>query len=130
MQWKAWAVQRAREDDAIRLVDRLVDRHLQPEPRMPTIMQFSENGLVGVLKRCCITAGDRIRALTARHPIKPTSPRCQSAWQPNPGRRSTYRRGKSVQTTGPTSGTVARLLMGRAHVAQPGFVAALRILLH
>ena len=32
------------------------------------------------------------------------SPRCQSAWQPNPGRRSTYRRGKSVQTTGPTSG--------------------------
>jgi hypothetical protein len=33
-------------------------------------MQFSENGLVGVLKRCCITAGDRIRALTARHPIK------------------------------------------------------------
>src|SRR4051812_3308165 len=50
-----------------------------------------------------ITADDRIRALTARHPIKPTSPRCQSAWQPNPGRRSTYRCGKSVQTTGPTS---------------------------
>ena len=34
------------------------------------------------------------RALTARHPIKPTSPRCLSAWQPNPGRGSTYRRGK------------------------------------
>ena len=48
-------------------------------------------------------AGDHIRALTARHPIKPTSPRCQSAWQPNPGRRSTYRRGKYVQTTGTTS---------------------------
>ena len=30
----------------------------------------------------------------------PTSPRCPSAWQPNPGRRSTYRRGKIVQTTG------------------------------
>jgi hypothetical protein len=29
--------------------------------------------------------------------------RCHSAWQPNPGRRSTYRRGKSVQTTGATS---------------------------
>jgi hypothetical protein len=46
-------------------------------------------------------------ALRLRSPgsdqIKPTSPRCQSAWQPNPGRRSTYRRGKSVQTTGPTS---------------------------
>ena len=49
------------------------------------------------------TAGDRIRALTARHPIKPTSPRCPSAWEPNRGRRSTYRRGDSVQTTGTTS---------------------------
>ena len=56
-----------------------------------------------------ITAGDRIRALTARHPIKPTSPRCQSAWQPNPGRRSTYRCGKSVQTTGPTSVVAGKL---------------------
>jgi hypothetical protein len=27
------------------------------------------------------------------------SPRCHSAWQPNPGRGSTYRRGKTVQTT-------------------------------
>jgi hypothetical protein len=41
--------------------------------------------------------------LMARHPIKPTSRRCPSAWQPNPGRRSTYRRGDSVQTTGTTS---------------------------
>jgi hypothetical protein len=41
--------------------------------------------------------------LTARRPIKPTSPRCYSAWQLKPGRRSTYRRGKSVQTTGTTS---------------------------
>ena len=29
---------------------------------------------------------DHIRALTASHPIKPTSLRCHSAWQPNPGR--------------------------------------------
>ena len=29
------------------------------------------------------------RALTATHPIKPTSTRCPSAWQPNPGRDST-----------------------------------------
>jgi putative transposase len=28
------------------------------------------------------------RALTARHPIKLTSPRCHSAWQPNRGRRN------------------------------------------
>ena len=41
--------------------------------------------------------------MTAPPPITPTSPRCPSAWQPNPGRRSTYRRGKAVQTTGTTS---------------------------
>ena len=51
-------------------------------------------------------AGDRIRALTARHPIKPTSPRCQSGWQPNPGRRSTYRRGKKFRQPGPPQGTL------------------------
>jgi cyclopropane fatty-acyl-phospholipid synthase-like methyltransferase len=28
---------------------------------------------------------------------------CHSAWQPNPGRDSIYRSGKSVQTTGTTS---------------------------
>ena len=63
------------------------------------IKQFSENGPVGVLKPCCTTVGGPTRALTARHPIKLTSPRCHSAWQPNPGRGSTYRRGKTVQTT-------------------------------
>jgi hypothetical protein len=41
--------------------------------------------------------------LTAPHPIKPTSLRCRSAWQPNLGRGFTYRCGKSVQTTGTTS---------------------------
>jgi putative transposase len=54
-------------------------------------------------------AGDRIRALTARHPIKPTSPRCQSGWQPNPGRRSTYRRGKKFRQPGPPLPEVAQL---------------------
>jgi hypothetical protein len=29
-------------------------------------------------------AAARIRALTAAHRIMPTSPRCRSAWQPNP----------------------------------------------
>src|SRR5712672_1869893 len=53
-------------------------------------------------------AGVRIRALTERHPIKPTSPRCHSAWQLNLGRHSTYRRGKSVQTTGTTSSASIR----------------------
>ena len=48
-------------------------------------------------------AAGRIRALTTPHPITPTSPRCPSAWQPNLGRRSTYRCVNSVQTTGTTS---------------------------
>ncbi|WP_347338984.1 IS110 family transposase [Bradyrhizobium frederickii] len=48
-------------------------------------------------------AAVHIRALTAAHRIKPTSPRCRSARQPNPGRGSTYRRGYSVQTTGASS---------------------------
>jgi len=46
------------------------------------IKQFSENGPVGVLKRCCTISAGRTRALTAPHPIKPTSPRCRSARQP------------------------------------------------
>jgi hypothetical protein len=42
---------------------------------------------------------DLTRALTGARPIKLTSPRCPSAWQPNHARRSTYPRGKTVQTT-------------------------------
>ena len=42
-------------------------------------------------------------SLDGTTPDQPTPPRCLSAWQPNPGRDSTYRRGKSVQTTGTTS---------------------------
>ena len=44
-----------------------------------------------------------IRALTAPRRIRPTSPRCRSARQPNPGRGSTYRRGNSVQRFGTTA---------------------------
>jgi hypothetical protein len=76
------------------------------------IKQFSaENGPVGVLKPSCITQGAHIPALTARHQIKLTSPRCPSAWQPNPGRGSTYRRGKIVQTN-ETSSLVDDALYG------------------
>jgi putative transposase len=39
------------------------------------------------------TADVHIRLLTAAPRIKPTSTRCHSAWQPRPGRGSTYRRG-------------------------------------
>ena len=46
-------------------------------------------------------------SLDDRHPIKPTPATracCRSAWQPNPGRRSTYRSGNTVRTSGATSG--------------------------
>ena len=48
-------------------------------------------------------AADRTKALTTPRQIKPTSTSRQSAWRPNPGRRSTYRRGDSVQTSGTSS---------------------------
>ncbi len=62
-------------------------------------------------------AGDHIRALTARHPIKPTSRCCLSAWQPNPGRCSTYRCGESVQTTGTTSSLSWKKSLGLVSMA-------------
>ena len=49
-------------------------------------------------------ADQKRSAWTARAPGATTSSsRCHSAWQPNRGRRSTYRRGKTVQTTETTS---------------------------
>jgi hypothetical protein len=50
-----------------------------------------------------LLAADRIKALTTPHRIKPTSTSRHSAWRPNPGRRSTYQPGESVQTTGTSS---------------------------
>ncbi|MGY3116116.1 putative transposase [Bradyrhizobium sp. S3.14.4] len=57
-----------------------------------------------------ITTGVPIRVLTAARRIKPTSPRGHSAWQPNPGRGSTYRRGDSVQTNGTSSNHDSRFM--------------------
>jgi threonine/homoserine/homoserine lactone efflux protein len=54
------------------------------------------------------TGDDRIRALTTAPRIKPTSIFLRSARRPNPGRRSTYRRGIIVQTTG--TGSILWLL--------------------
>ena len=70
---------------------------------MPRVQQFSNLSSVGVLKPCCTTAADRTRVLTGAHPIKPTSTSRLSAWRPNLGRRSTYRCGDFVQTTGASS---------------------------
>src|SRR6516162_586814 len=48
-------------------------------------------------------ASVHIRALTALRRTRLTSSSCPSAWQANPGRGSTYRRGKSVQRIGTTA---------------------------
>ena len=50
--------------------------------------------------------GDRMRALTTPHPIKPTSSRCPCLASQS-SRGSTYRGGKPVQTTGTTSDVAA-----------------------
>ena len=51
--------------------------------------------------------------------VRPTSPRCPSARQPNPGGRSTYQRGFAVQTTGTTSdhSAVAHLALGSIYIS-------------
>jgi hypothetical protein len=51
-------------------------------------------------------------------PIKPTSIRCPSAWQPNFGRRSTYRRGKSVQTFDIKAGASQTPKRARPHASK------------
>ena len=44
-------------------------------------------------------AADHIRALTGKHPIRPTSPRFRRSRQPEPGRRSTYPAGPKLADT-------------------------------
>jgi hypothetical protein len=63
------------------------------------------------------TGDDRIRALTTGPRIKPTSIFLRSARRPNPGRRSTYRRGIVVQTTGTGSLSLSNHLLGRYNTA-------------
>lgn len=63
-------------------------------------------GLDRQLSRNLLMADVHPRALTAVYRIKLASVRCQSAWRPNAGRRSAYRRGDSVQTTGTSSNRV------------------------
>ena len=54
------------------------------------------------------TAADRIRALTGRRRIKPTSPGCRRSRRPEPGRRSTDLAAKPVQTNRAISGCSSR----------------------
>src|SRR6267143_1360489 len=69
------------------------------EPTKPSARRATRSADISTF----IIAVAPIRVLTAARRIKPTSPRCRSVRQPNPGRRSTYRRGDSVQTTGTSS---------------------------
>ena len=71
------------------------------EPTKPSVRR--EARLVGI--STSTMAAVRIRALTTAPRIKPTSIFLRSARRPNPGRRSTYRRGIIVQTTG--TGSIA-----------------------
>lgn len=96
-------IQRAAKNDSISLVDSPINANSATKSRMMPIKKYARSDPVGVLKRCCTIAAVPTRALTAAHLIKPTSPHCQSAWQPNPGRGSTFQRGDSVQTTGTSS---------------------------
>src|ERR1019366_9690241 len=113
------AAPRAAEDNIIGLVDRLMDKNRQTEPWMPPIQKLAKAGPVGVIKLRCTMAADPIRVLTAAHPIKPTSTSRHSAWRPNHGRRSTYRGGDSVQTSGTSSHRHRRLLRARNMWASP-----------
>jgi len=77
-------------------------------------------------------AAVRIRALTTAPRIKPTSIFLRSARRPNPGRRSTYRRGIVVQTTGTGSGHLAlrqrqQFALRKDHRVRSGKVGGKRI---
>ena len=76
------------------------------------IKQLTEDGLVGVLKSCCTTPVDRIRALDGRRPIRPTSTGYRRSRQPEPGRCSTYRPEIPVQTNGASSLAPVRRALG------------------
>src|SRR5215468_281370 len=85
------------------LVDHLMNLNGASCPRMPKIENFAALGPMGVASSRCTMASVPIRALTALRRTRLTSPSCPSAWQPNPGRGSTYRRGNSVQRIGTTA---------------------------
>jgi heme A synthase len=102
------AAQVAAKNNAVRLADRFMNTDPKTKPRMPSVQDFPKLGSVGVLKLCCTIAAGRIRALTAARPITPTSPRCLSAWQPNPAEAPLIDAEKLFRQPGPRQST-ARL---------------------
>src|SRR5687767_1310158 len=71
-------------------LDDFVNMHLAAKPRMPWIKNFPYLGPMSVVLLRCTTPADPIRALTGKHPIRPTSPRFRRSRRLEPGRRSTY----------------------------------------
>src|ERR1700730_14972449 len=57
-------IQRAAKDDIVSLLDGLMNANSATKPRMMPIKNLAKNGPVGVLKRCCTTALERIDPLT------------------------------------------------------------------
>jgi hypothetical protein len=58
------AVQAAAKNNAVCLVDRLVDTDTKTKPGMPSVQEFAKLGPVGVLKPCCSTPNDLTRGWT------------------------------------------------------------------
>src|SRR3954454_6048090 len=76
--------------------ERLVAKMLRG--RWRTLIQ-TQNDVAPSRRKNRRAAEQRIGALLNCSAQDNHSPRCHSTWQPNPGRGSTYRRGKTVQTT-------------------------------
>jgi len=55
------SARRAAENDAIGLLDRFMNGHLKPKPRVPRIQKLPKRGPVGVLKPCSTITGGCIR---------------------------------------------------------------------
>ena len=101
------------------LVDHLMNLNGASCPRMPKIENFALLGPMGVASSRCTMASVHIRALTVLRRTRLTSPSCPSAWQPNPGRGSTYRRGNSVQRIGTTAVALAKYLRLQSFATYP-----------
>src|SRR5260370_16260798 len=86
----------------------------------PAACTVRGDGASLLIERCVRDV--HIRVLTAAPRIKPTSTRCHSAWQPKPGRGSTYRRGDFVQTSGTSSALFQRGARAPAEFDEPADV--------
>jgi putative transposase len=83
------------------------------EPTKPSARRATRSAAISI----STTVEGPTRAWTATPRIKPTSLRCRSARQLNPGRGSTYRRGDAVQTIGASSGRARGSLHRPCHPA-------------